>query len=467
MGKTKRTTEGHMDKLNLAGDETVLKRIPRVIMSGGRYEAVLTSQRLILAERDTGEVKEAFPYSAISLAVSGYNSIREPTLRILVTPASGEQRTLELVFVHQPGGLNVQGLEFCSDILREHGVAVQKTGTGQAAGIVPRSMAISPSMQGGDSSRPGAPTPRLPIRGSGAIIDQLPPESSPGGSWLYAIGALIVIVLIIAAGTSLAGQGSGHSPAGDTPQPTAPVVVLTAVQTFPVAVTPYIPVTTQEAVTPATLPTEISIPPNGFFLRITYVGKYQGSLKARGWTTVVNNTGPSLIQIPTEETLLEGAIEKGDGSGDRMDVEMFNGGVLVWKESTAKPRGTIDLHIDIGKAIISQPQPTLTPAPPTPVPTPDAALILHPVPASGVWVRIAYAGNFTGTLSSNGMAREVSGSAVQLYQLPIASGQVDGYITKGDGSARILVTEVYKDGTRLSVASTTRPDGVAEFHTMV
>ena len=148
-----------MDKLNPGGDESILKRLPRIIISGVRYEAALTSRRMVLAERETGIIREDIPYSSIALAVSGLNSIREPVLTISINTDDGGQRSIELIFVHQPGGMNIQNIESCMDILQDHQVAVQKIKSPNSAGPINRIQALTPGMQGGvkGQDRPAVP----------------------------------------------------------------------------------------------------------------------------------------------------------------------------------------------------------------------------------------------------------------------------------------------------------------------
>jgi hypothetical protein len=89
------------------------------------------------------------------------------------------------------------------------------------------------------------------------------------------------------------------------------------------------------------------------------------------------------------------------------------------------------------------------------------------VPSTGVWVRVAYPGNFTGTIAANGLARDVNSSGDQFYQFPIRSGIIDGFVGKQDGSAKNLIIEVYKDGTRITQGYTSIPFGIVNIQTAV
>jgi hypothetical protein len=171
--------------------------------------------------------------------------------------------------------------------------------------------------------------------------------------------------------------------------------------------------------------------------------------------------------MPVQNTLIEGSVEKMDGSGETMDIAIYNGGNRIWTSSTAKPYGMVDLHIEVGAAVISNPAPTPVPTEIAAAPTPDTSLTLQPVPATGVWVRVAYPGNFTGTIRANGFEREVSGSGVQDYQVSLATGTIEGFIAKEDGSVKDLVVQVYREKTLISVVNTSIPRGSVEFLTLV
>jgi hypothetical protein len=188
---------------------------------------------------------------------------------------------------------------------------------------------------------------------------------------------------------------------------------------------------------------------------------------AEGWISDVNGSGTQVYQLPVHDTTIEGTIEKQDGSGNILDVGIYNGGTLVSGSATSKPWGSIDLDTPIGPAIMSGPE-TATATPTIAVPpTPDTSIVMHAVPPTGIWVRVAYPGNFTGTISTNGLGQDVNSSGDQFYQLSMSSGSIDGYIEKGDGSVKNMVVQVYKDGTLVTYGNTSAPLGTVEIHTTV
>jgi len=96
--------------------------------------------------------------------------------------------------------------------------------------------------------------------------------------------------------------------------------------------------------------------------------------------------------------------------------------------------------------------------------TPQATIILPTqpqvlIPPTGVWVRVIYNGNFTGSIGSAGKMRPVTGSVDQFYQVPTVDGIVQALIQKQDGSGNVLTAEVYRNGTMVKNVSITAPQG--------
>jgi hypothetical protein len=103
-------------------------------------------------------------------------------------------------------------------------------------------------------------------------------------------------------------------------------------------------------------------------------------------------------------------------------------------------------------------QTTVTPQATIILPTPSTVLI----PPTGVWVRVIYPGNFTGSIGSAGKMRPVNGSVDQFYQVPTVDGIVQALIQKKDASGKILTAEVYRNGTMVKNASITAPKGTID-----
>jgi hypothetical protein len=285
------------------------------------------------------------------------------------------------------------------------------------------------------------------------------------------IGAAVILVIVVIAVLAMAGQvlGPKNPAVPETPSAT-PVPSAIPVTTMPVlAETTAAPVMVTETAEPVAVPTPAAIPESGIWLYIDSPSWYVGDIKAQGWTNAINTTGTYLIQIAAQNTLIEGMVEKTDGSGNPMEVKIYNGGQPIFSASTTKPFGMIEIRQDVGAPIIQNPVVSTPPTPvPQVVPTPDTALALKPVPASGTFVRVSYNGAFSGTITANGLQRRVSSSGDQFFQVSAVSGeQVNGVIEKPDGSDRILVVQVYRDGMLIDTLSSAKPYGEVEFHTVV
>jgi hypothetical protein len=450
-----------MDNLNLGSDESILKKNPKIIVSGSRYEAVLTNRRLILTDRETGEIREAVPYPDITLAVAGLNSIREPVLRLVINPDSGEQRSMEMIFVYQPGGLNLQDLEASIAILKDRKVTVQGSAHLDATSLMSRINAVSSSIQSSDEPEVRPAVPDMTIMGTSRYSRQPAPEDSPKKPYLIAIAVVVVIIAVIFAGLFIAGLVSKE------PSPVTPKNHSLPNPTGTSPLTP-LPSTSMVGQVPvsAGFSAQVPVPANGTWVRISYPGNYSGSVKAGGWNTEVNSTGTTDYLLPVRDSVIEGTIEKLDGSGERLVVGIYYYGNLISESDTTKPYGVVDLNLDIQQALAATPVPTRVP---TPVLTSQTDISVPEVtaPASGVWARVFYPGYYAGYFSANGRMKEINSTGDQFFQLAMSSGSIDGLIEKQDDSGRHMIVQVYKDGVLVTTLNTTAPHGDIDLHTTI
>lgn len=449
-----------VDNLNLGSDESILKKNQKIIISGTRCEAVLTDRRLILAERETGTIRENIPYADITLAVAGLNSLREPTLKLAITRASGEERSIEIIFVYQAGGLNLQDLEASIVILRDRKVAVRGSAHRDATSLMSRVNAVSSSLAVTDEPAVRPAVPEMTIMGSASSRWQPPPDKARKKPYLIAIGVIVVIVAVVIAVSVISGPGNREAV---TPvKPGSPQANATGTP-----VTTTLPVTTVIPATPAPIasPTEVPVPSNGTWVRISYAGNYAGTIRAEGRIIEVSSSGTTFYKVPAHDTLIEAAIGKLDGSAEKIEVGIYDRGTLVSKGETNKPSGIAEVHGMAGPAIGNSAV-VPTPSPEIQV-SPYASLPGASVPPEGVWVRVFYPGNFMGSLRANGDLKVVNSTGDQFYLLSMTNGTIDGSIEKQDGSVRDLIIEIYKNGALISRSSTSTPLGVVDIHTVV
>ncbi len=96
----------------------------------------------------------------------------------------------------------------------------------------------------------------------------------------------------------------------------------------------------------------------------------------------------------------------------------------------------------------------------TPLPTPGQVAI----PQTGVWLRVIYPGNYTGTYGLPGYQIPVKDTGEHFYQITTVKGPVVASITKQDGSGDTLVTAIYKDGMLIKEESVYLPYSSIDFY---
>ncbi|WP_321506720.1 hypothetical protein [uncultured Methanoregula sp.] len=457
-----------MDDLNLGSDESISRKISRLIINGHRHEAILTSRRIFLIERETGRIYQEIPYADIALVVSRVNAMHEPVL-VITTGTGEEQQTVELVFVYQPAGQNINDLEKCVQILKEHEVPVENSGIVHATTPRSRINALSPSLMVDEEPATRNPALDRTVAGRPWQFRQLPPEDELVKSHFGTVAVIIVIFAVILGGAFFSGQ---MLKAEKTPaQSNAPGQKTVNTPGATPAATPVTPMPTP-SVTPTPIPTETvamitSVPETGIWAKISYPGAYSGTLSGDGRKIEVNSSGTQFIRLPFQNTTIDGYIEKRDGSLDLLEIGIYNGGTLLTRGETKRPFGVAEISTPVGLAKGYSVIPAPTPRPVAPEPTPDRSLVLHTVPPTGVWVRVSYPGTFSGSIGSNGDWKDIRGSGDQFYQLSMTSGVVEGFIEKSDSSKKNMVVGVYKDGSRVFVRNTDQPLGKVEIYTTV
>lgn len=453
-----------MDTPGSESGDVIIHRTQRLIINGIGYEAVFLEGRLSLVCEDAGKIRLEIPYQDITLASAETNRLREPVIRITYGTADGGMRGIELIFIFLAAGRNIQNRDRCLAVLEKQGVPVRPDPT--PADYYSR--AKRERMDAGTlvdseapAGRPAVPewTVYGPAQGTRQALPDEPKPVSPAFT-LIAIVLLAAILLVamlspipepgLQPWEKAAAAKAGVS-ATPTPRPTPAVTIAPVSKESP---SPY-----------------GTIPGNGIWVKISYPGRYFGFLSASGWRSDVNNSGTQWYQLPVQNTVIDGSIEKGDGSGERLEVATYNGGVLVARHETTTPHGIVEIHVPVGSAV-NGPDVSITPLPvsaePPTLPLPTEAVPAQlAVPDTGVWVQVRYPGNYTGTLSSNGQVRSVDGAGDTIYQMVMKSGKIDGTVEKADGSMDLLEILVYRDGVLTALANTTVPKGIAEIHAIV
>jgi hypothetical protein len=460
-----------MDNLNLDRDETIIKKTQILIITGVRHEAVLTSRRLILVENETGRVHEDIPFAEIDQVISGVNKLREPILTLTINTPGGEKRSLDLIFIHFIGDKNIVELEKCIAIFKEHDVP-----TGGISITAIRALLTKVDRKNKGTlvveeqvSRPAVP--EWTVFGPSRNVNQAPEEEYTTRSPLDTIAIMFVIVMVMIVGMTLVGQSLREKPQMDPHNITlSGKGVVTILPTPPPTPIP----TPRVSYVPTESVPQISIPPNGVWVRVQYPGNFYGNIGARGRNIEVNSTGMQWYQLPVVDTTIDGTITKRDGSSDKMLVEIYKDGKLISRKSTKSPYGSIellgtgseDLTTDVATNTVAT-NVSKTQVPSTNIQTTEAYLPKISIPPTGVWVRVYYPGSFSGSLGGQGLSTPIKSTGDQLYEIPANVGMVEGTIEKNDTSGGKMVTEVYKNGTLISRMETSKPQGLIDVHVPV
>ncbi len=449
-----------MDNLNLNSDEKIIQTTQTIIIDGVRHEVVLTDLRIILVKSETGEIHETIPYTDVILAIPGANKLREPVITISFNSPEGEKRTLDLIFIRHKDSQNLKEIERCLVLLKQHNVPVEgkNPGTDEVHRDQDRKENNGVPVVSEKISRPAVP--EWSFTSTLHMVKKSSKEEGPERSPLVLIIAVVLIIAMVAGGVFVAGHVMKTKNAPVNQSTIVAEITTTSVPSPALTPAPEYQAAsgTESSAPPVTVPT------NGIWAKISYPGNFTGYIGAKGRLIEVNSSGTRFYQLPVNDAMIEGSIEKQDGSSDKIEVGIYNGGVLVSAIETRKPWGLIDIHIPVGPATGGM-------VIPTPVPeiqvSPYASLPPAKIPPTGVWVRVFYPGNYIGSISANGQMMAVNSTGDQFYQLSLANGLIDGSIEKQDGSVKNLIIEVYKDGALISRSYTSTPQGLVEMHTKV
>ncbi len=173
-----------------------------------------------------------------------------------------------------------------------------------------------------------------------------PPHTVPGPAGkkpnYLTIGILIIAILPILAGLVIVANIMSGPSGGLTT--TIPVTTVVTTITAPPTQSTRTPVVT-ESTTPG--PTQVMVPPNGVWVRASYPGSYIGLIGTPGNQLEVSGTGDKFYPISTSDGIVAAALQKKDGSGDKILLEVYKNGVMLKRESTVTPRGIVEVQLDL------------------------------------------------------------------------------------------------------------------------
>jgi len=85
-----------------------------------------------------------------------------------------------------------------------------------------------------------------------------------------------------------------------------------------------------------------------------------------------------------------------------------------------------------------------------------------PVPATGVYIRVGYLGQYNGSYTANGVTQDVRNSGYQVYPVNLTAGPITAAFEKMDNTAKHnLTVEIWENGNVLASNVTSAPFGTA------
>ena len=381
-------------------DESIILTAHKVKFDAALSDVMLTSQRIILIDAGYAQFKpQIIPLTTIETVIPGEDAYGNPivTLSLAAAAHGGATTSKELVFSRQAGSERKQE---CNDwvkhlkeqirSVREKASAAVKnsleldtdiifddtpvTGTESIpdslialeTGPATQEAVMTTSLEYPGSSGAAAPPPSKehPAGGPGAATATEPSKislssrfhpapASPGRRSYSSFAAIIIVILAIA---GIAIMYSGVLPGTPHGSPvTTPLPVTTAATTVATTVAPPVPTTIIPAPTtviPAITSVQpaqpqVIIPGTGVWVRVQYAGNFTGQVGLVGGLHEVMGSGDRFYRIPTIDGMVVAAIQKQDGSGDVLAVEVYKNGTLARRGTVAIPRGIVDLHVDL------------------------------------------------------------------------------------------------------------------------
>jgi hypothetical protein len=380
-------------------DESIILTAHKVIFDAALSDVMLTSQRIILIDAGYAQFKpQIIPLTTIETVISGEDAHGNPIVTLSLAPSTpgGATTSKELVFSRQAGSERKQEcnewvkhlkeqirlirgkssatvktpLEEDTDIIFDDGIVTgtesipdRPTAPETSPATRDAGMAAQPEDTASSGTAVITSPEEQPAVGSGTATETEsskiplssrfhPAPASPGKRSYSGIAAIIIVILAVA---GIAIMYSGILPGTpQLPPVTTPLPIATAATMVPTTVAPPIPTTivpeptATPVVTSAPAPQpQVVIPDTGVWVRVQYAGNFTGQVGLVGGLHEVMGSGERFYRIPTVDGMVVASIQKQDGSGDVLAVEVYKNGALARRGTVAVPRGIVDLHVDL------------------------------------------------------------------------------------------------------------------------
>jgi len=189
--------------------------------------------------------------------------------------------------------------------------------------------------------------PAVPAREPDPAEPESPPSPlipAPGGKKTsnLVIGILFIAILPMVVGLII-GATLMSGPSGGPANATPVIPLATTIHT-------QLPQATSTPLGSGTLEpgsTQGLIPTTGVWVRVSYPGTYSGLISTPWYQLEVTDTGDHFYPIPTNERTVTANLEKKDGTGDQIILEVYKNGVMLKRESNITPNGIVEIQLDL------------------------------------------------------------------------------------------------------------------------
>jgi hypothetical protein len=361
-------------------DESIVLTAHEVKFESTLSDVMLTNQRLILIDSGYAQFSpQTISLSIIETVIGGEDAYGNPiiTLSLAAATPGGATQPKELVFSQKTRGERKQECDDWVQRLKEQIALVRQNRSipkilaDDDTDIIFDDTISSATTPVSDNVPPlqTTPAPQRPViispqeESTGATGNTRPEPASPPPAAVSATGpgpvlakkpnlgtiaAVIIVILAIVGAVFVYSdmQGTPQIPLTTVTTPPATTAVTTVVTPVLTTITPELTLTPTTIVTPPPQPMLI-IPETGVWVRVRYTGNFTGEIGTAGGMREVSGTGEQFYQVPTVDGPVDVTIEKKDGSGDVLSVEVYKEGTLVKRDTVSAPRGILDMSVDL------------------------------------------------------------------------------------------------------------------------
>jgi hypothetical protein len=463
-----------MDDVELGSDEKVLAHRATVRIKSVVFEGVLTSKRIILADKIKGLLpRKTIPLATIKDVKSEENAAREQVITLTLVNKTGDARQMVLTFDRQTTGEHGSEADEWEKALKKYVMGSVSSPVDMAMGEqVPaqsrqdsigekKKIETARPVKDLDGHQPSAPKPvGIPPLSEGIFCYRCGNRLPPGSTFCNRCNAEVAVPGNKMAASAAPGHIAPAPAAVPGPDDHTGWTVEQLLHSIgsrieePVPRTEAAPAVPEpEPVPPAAPPTETTPAADD-----TPAPKEEPEPAAPA--------APPLPPVPAAPRKMRSGILVA-AIIIIVILVVAAGGFIVMKnlqKTTVVPPVTTPLPTTV--TTVSTPEPTPTPTPVvtvvavTTIPVPQITQV--PIPQTGVWVEITYDRNYTGWVGTPNTQQDVTDTGDHFYNIPTADVMVAASVQKTDGSADELKVIVYNSGKTVKTVSTTAPSGIID-----